>query len=57
MVAPVESAMCSRSASRMHMMVTISQEVLWIWFVFGIPRHLVRNQLKSPSLLDSEHLT
>jgi hypothetical protein len=29
----------------------------WVWFVWGINHQLVRNQFKSPSLLDSEHLT
>jgi hypothetical protein len=29
----------------------------WVWFVWGINHHLVRNRFESPSLLDSEHLT
>jgi hypothetical protein len=57
MVAPVESAKCSRADTRICMVVTISHEVLWVWFVLGISQQLVSNQFESPSLLDSEHLT
>jgi hypothetical protein len=57
MVAPVEFTMCSEAGTRMSMVVTISHEVLWVWFVLGIPRQLVSNRFESPSLLDSEHLT
>jgi hypothetical protein len=54
---PCRTAMCSRAASRIRMVVIISHEVLWVWFVLGIPHQLVRNRFESPSLLDSEHLT
>jgi hypothetical protein len=57
MVALVESTMCSTTSSRICMVVTISHEVLWMWFVLGVPRQLVSNRFESPSLLDSEHLT
>jgi hypothetical protein len=57
MVALVESAMCSEAATRMSMVVTVPHEVLWVWFVLGIPRQLVSNRFESPSLMDSEHLT
>jgi hypothetical protein len=57
MLAPMESAMCSEAATGMSMVVTVSHEVLWVWFVLGIPRQLVSNRFESSSLLDSEHLT
>jgi hypothetical protein len=57
MVAHVESVMCNEAGTRMSMVVIVSHEVLWVWFVLGIPRQLVSNRFESPSLLDSEHLT
>jgi hypothetical protein len=57
MVASVESAMCGEATTGMSMAVTVSHEVMWVWFVLGIPRQLVSNRFESPSLLDSEHLT
>jgi hypothetical protein len=57
MVAPLESMMCSEDVTRMSTVVTVSHEVLWEWFVLGIPRQLVSNRFESPSLMDSEHLT
>jgi hypothetical protein len=57
MVAPVESMTCSQAATGICMVVTIFHEVLWIWFVLGIPRQLVSNRFELPSLLDSGHLT
>jgi hypothetical protein len=43
MVAPVESTVCSEAATGMSMVVIVSHEVLWVWFVLGIPRQLVSN--------------
>jgi hypothetical protein len=43
MVAPVESAMCSRATTGICMVVTVSHEVLWMWFVLGVPHQLVIN--------------
>jgi hypothetical protein len=57
MVASIVPTKCSRAASGIRMVVTVSHEVLWVWFVLGIPRQLVSNRFKLPSLLDSEHLT
>ena len=57
MVTSVESAACSWAVAGMCMVVIVSHEVLWVWFVLGIPRQLVSNRFESPSLLDSEHLT
>jgi hypothetical protein len=56
MVAPFES-MTIRTVSGICMVVIVSYEVLWVWFVLGIPRQLVSNRFESTSLLDSEHLT
>jgi hypothetical protein len=57
MVTSVDSAACSRAVSGICIVVIVSHEVLWVWFVLGIPRQLVSNRFESPSLLDSEHLT
>jgi hypothetical protein len=57
MVFPVESVTCNQAIFGMRTVVTVSHEVLWMWFVLGIPGQLVRNRFESPSLLDSEHLT
>jgi hypothetical protein len=57
MVVPVEFTMCSRDAYGIRMVVIVSHEVLWMWFVLGVPLQLVSNRFESPSLLDSEHLT
>jgi hypothetical protein len=37
MVAPVESQMCSKATTRMSVVVIVSHEVPWIWFVLGVP--------------------
>jgi hypothetical protein len=37
MVAPAESKMCSKAATRMSVVVIVSHEVLWVWFVLGVP--------------------
>jgi hypothetical protein len=37
MVAPVESEMCSKAATRMSAVVIVPHEVLWVRFVLGVP--------------------
>ena len=37
MVAPVESEMCSKAATRMSAVVIAPHEVLWVRFVLGVP--------------------
>jgi hypothetical protein len=43
MVALVEFTVCSEAATGMSMVVTVSHEVMWVWFVLVIPRQLVSN--------------
>jgi hypothetical protein len=57
MVTLIESTTYSRTATGIYMVVTVSHEVLWVWFVLGIPHQLVSNRFESPSLRNSEHLT
>jgi hypothetical protein len=37
MVAPVKSEMCSKAATGMSVVVTVSHEVLWVRFVLRVP--------------------
>jgi hypothetical protein len=53
LVVPIESATCSWAATGMCMVETVSHEVMWVWFVLGIPCQLISNRFESPSLLNS----
>jgi hypothetical protein len=53
----IAAPVCPATFTRIVSLVTCSSLDWWVWFVWGINHHLVRNQFESPSLLDSEHLT
>jgi hypothetical protein len=45
MVAPVESEMRNKAATRMSVVVIVSHEVLWVRFVLGVPTSWLVNDL------------